>query len=739
MASTEQSPQEQIDQLRSERDELRQTLEAIQRGEVDAVVGQDGDQQRVYTLDGADHAYRLMIEAMHEGAVMTTPTGFMQYCNRSFAALLSAPFETLLGTSIHDFVEPASRSTLDALLSGSLERAEEFTLRSTDGEAIPTFASARRLVLAGDAESISLVVVDLREQRDAETKLREAQLRYRNIFENVTQGIFQMDAQGQLISANPALARIYGFDSPNELVDELNQSASAPYVDAQRKQRLIRTVQREEIATMFESQVYRTDGRAIWITESVHPVHDTTGRVAFYQGNVIDITERKRNADQLAQYANYDTLTGLANRRLLLDRLRHGLQRARRNGEQLAVCYIDLDNFKTINDGLGHHLGDRLLKVVAQRLQSLLRENDTVARQGGDEFVVVLEQAQATAVTELTERLLRAVAQPIVIDQEQLHVTCSIGYSIFPNDGMDANSLLRHADTAMYQAKSQGRNNTQAFTEEMNRSIVRKLSIESALRKALKQEALTLNYQPQVGLDHGRINGAEALMRWNYGRTDEVFPSEFIPLAEETGLIVEIGAWALKRACRDCLSWQRDHGIDIGVSVNLSPRQFRDHALADLVASVLKETGLPAHYLTLEVTESLVMDDVKVAVKTIEALRATGIRLALDDFGTGHSSLSHLQKLPLDCMKIDKSFVQALDSDSGDMNEIALTIIQIGHGRGLQIVAEGIETPFQFEFLREHGCDAVQGFLISKAVPIDEFIEMYQRQSHLEFVPAQLA
>lgn len=731
MATTDQSPQEQIHQLRAERDELRQTLDAIRRGEVDAVVGQDGDHQRVYTLDGADHAYRLMIEAMHEGAVMTSLTGFMQYCNRSFTELLSAPFETLLGTSIHNFVEPASRSTLDALLSGTLEHAEELTLQNADGEAIPASISANRLTLAGDAESVSLVVVDLRERRDAETKLHEAQLRYRNIFDNVTQGIFQMDAQGELISANPALARLFGFESPGELVEALNSSESAPYVEAERKQRLIRIVQREGIATMFESQVCRTDGSAIWISESIHPVHDRHGRVAFFQGNVIDITERKRSADQLAHFANYDSLTGLANRRLLLDRLHHGLQRARRNGEQLAVCYIDLDNFKTINDGLGHNLGDRLLKVVAERLQSGLRENDTVARQGGDEFVLVLEQTTGTSVIELTARLLRAVAEPIVIDQEQLHVTCSVGYSIFPSDGMDANSLLRHADTAMYQAKAQGRNNAQAFTEEMNRTIVRKLSIESALRTALQTEALTLNYQPQIGLEQGTINGAEALLRWNYGRVDEVFPAEFIPLAEETGLIVEIGAWALKRACRDCLAWQRDHGIDIGVSVNLSPRQFRDHALADLVAGVLKETGLPAHYLTLEVTESLVMDDVQVAIKTIEALRAMGIRLALDDFGTGHSSLSHLHKLPLDCMKIDKSFVQALESGASSVNEIALTIIQIGHGRGLQIVAEGIETQFQLDFLREHGCDSVQGFLLSKALPIDEFINYQRNQSGL--------
>jgi diguanylate cyclase (GGDEF)-like protein len=438
--------------------------------------------------------------------------------------------------------------------------------------------------------------------------------------------------------------------------------------------------------------------------------------------------ERKRYQVQLEHQANYDALTGLPNRNLLHDRLRQAVY-AQRSQRHIAVVFMDLDHFKLVNDSLGHSTGDRLLKGMAERLRAVLREGDTVGRVGGDEFVLILnDPANEEVVFRTMQRIAAKVAEPIVVDGNELYVTCSAGISLYPQDGRDVETLLRNADAAMYRAKEHGRSNFQFYTSEMNERVSDRLALENALRRALERREFLLHYQQKVDLRSGEIIGAEALVRWMHPEWGLVRPARFIPIAEETGVIVPLGEWVVHEAARQARAWI-DAGLAPGVvSVNLSARQFRQEGLVRTVSRILEETGLEPAALEMELTESMVMHNVESAIATLQGLKSLGIRLSVDDFGTGYSSLSYLKDLPIDTLKIDRAFVRDIGTGSeAEDGVLAQAIISLGRALNLKVIAEGVETDAQVHFLKRHGCDQVQGFLYGEPVAPVEFARLLAR------------
>src|SRR5258706_689483 len=430
--------------------------------------------------------------------------------------------------------------------------------------------------------------------------------------------------------------------------------------------------------------------------------------------------ERKRYQEELERQANHDALTGLPNRHLLHDRLKQAVS-SQRHVRSVAVVFIDLDHFKVINDSLGHNYGDDVLRHISDRLLAAGRDGDTGARLGGDEFVLILnDQTREDVIFRTMRRIIGKVSEPMMIGDRELNITCSAGISLYPQDGPDVQTLLKNADAAMYRAKSHGRNTFQFYTAEMNELAVERLTMEQSLRRAVERGELMLYYQPRVNLRTGVVDGVEALARWQHPERGLVLPDRFIPLAEETGLIVPIGEWVLRNPAQQGLSWRRAGLTPIGVSVNLSARQLWGGGLVRTVADIVSDTGM-AEQLEMELTESMVMHDAENVIATLQGLKAIGVRLSVDDFGTGYSSLSYLKRLPLNALKIDGSFVRDITASGGpDGGILPKAIISLGHSLHLKVIAEGVENEEQLEFLKAHQCDEMQGYLFSRPIPPDE-------------------
>ena len=425
-----------------------------------------------------------------------------------------------------------------------------------------------------------------------------------------------------------------------------------------------------------------------------------------------EATVRRQAEEKLRIVATHDPLTALPNRTLLHERLSHALAKAQRHDRQLAALFIGLDRFKKVNDTLGHETGDALLQVAARRLYDCLRETDTMARQGGDEFVVLMDELNdREPISRVSQRILDAVAQPFTLEGRELHIGASIGISVFPDDGR---TLLRNADVAMHRAKEKGGNRYQFYSAQLDNHSVERLALESGLRRALEREELTLHYQPKVNIASGLISGMEALLRWQHPELGSVPPTRFIPIAEETGLIVPIGAWVLKTACAQTRAWQRQGVRRFSIAVNLSPRQFAAEGLLDDIKSALAESGLEPSDLELEITESMVMDNPDQAIDVLRQVKALGVRVAIDDFGIGYSSLAYLKRFPIDTVKVDRSFVEDIPADENSM-AIAQAVIAMAHSLHLKVVAEGVESEGQLSFLRGEGCDDIQGFYFCEA------------------------
>ena len=596
------------------------------------------------------------------------------------------------------------------------------------------------------------IAEDITEQRRAQDELARLLAEQQLILDNATVGIaFLRDRIYQ--RCNPRFAEIFGYQA-GEMIGRTAAflfPSKAAYV--QTSEQTLATLA-EGGSYTAELQLKRKDGTAIWckvVGKVIDPARFEEGSIWIYddisaehaaresleqavsqrtaqlaEANrklEAEIAERKQ-AEQRAQHlADHDALTGLPNRRLLEDRLRQALALSYRNREQTAVMFVDLDRFKTINDSLGHAVGDVLLKDVAKRLVTQLRDVDTICRIGGDEFVVVLpEIKRATDAAHVAQKVIEQLSLPTQVEGRELHVTPSIGISVFPEDGRDAETLIRNADAAMYHAKEMGRANYQFFTDQMNLSASRRLALENDLRRALQKGELRVHYQPIIELKGGCVAGHEALVRWQHPSRGLVPPSEFIQLAEDTGLILQIGEWVLREACR----WATFIGIDRGlpVSVNLSARQFGDPTLVATVAQALKDSGLPASLLELEITESTAMQHTDVTAATFAKLKQLGVSIAIDDFGTGYSSLAYLKRFAVDRLKIDRSFVADIPGDK-DHKAIVAAVVALSHALGLKVVAEGVETEAQMEFLQTCRCDFLQGFLAGGPVDADAAAKEY--------------
>ncbi len=560
--------------------------------------------------------------------------------------------------------------------------------------------------------------------RAAEEALFEEQERARVTLDSIGDAVLTTDLPGNVTYLNPVAEAMTGWShedaSGRPLAEVFN------IIDATTRETAANPAQRaiEEDRTVglaMNCVLVRRDGVESMIEDSAAPIHDRDGRVS---GAVIvfhDGSQSRTMTEQMAHLAQHDFLTGLPNRLLLTERLSRAIGLAHRHRKQVGLLFLDLDNFKYFNDSLGHVIGDQLLQSVAERLARCVRTSDTVCRQGGDEFVILLaEIEQPRDAVRVAEKLCAALAEPHLIGGHELHVTLSMGISTYPDDGDTVDALIRNADTALIHAKTRGRNNYEFFSAEMNDCAIRRLLSESRLRRALKQGEFLLYYQPQIELASGAMTGAEAFIRWQDPELGLVYPGQFIPIAEECGLIAPIGQWVLREACRQVRDWLDSGLCAVPVAVNVSALEFRNKRFPESLALILKETNLAPHYIVLEVTESILMQDATPLASTLETLKAMGVRLAIDDFGTGYSSLTHLKRFPIGTLKIDGSFVRDIVTDADDAS-IVSTVIGMGENLEQRVIAEGVETPEQLAFLRTRQCDAGQGFLFSRPLPAEDF------------------
>lgn len=526
---------------------------------------------------------------------------------------------------------------------------------------------------------------------------------------------------------NPAFERITGYSASEVL--GLGPEFLLPSDEAQPGVPELSAAIRERGEAQVVLCNHRKDGTLFWCDLSLAPVRDGTGQVTHFVGILNDITDRKRYEEQLERQNNLDELTGLANRNRLKERTDLAVALAHKQHGNVALLYLDLDNFKRINDSLGHASGDALLRAVAGRIAAQLRDCDTAARMGGDDFVIVLpDLADAQQAAMVAHRILQDIARPLQLQEHELTLSASIGLSLFPQDGANYETLLRNADAAMYRAKESGRNTLCFYTADLNTQALQKLELEARLRRALERGELRLHYQPLMHLTTEAVNDVEALVRWQTQEGTLVSPADFIPLAEETGLIVPIGQWVLETACQQVRQWQTQ-GLELRVAVNLSARQFQDEGLVESVRQALRQAGLEGRQLKLEITESVVMHNAERATQTLAELKALGVGVAVDDFGTGYSSLAYLRRFPIDQLKIDRSFVQDATVHP-DSAAIVHSIIGLARNLRMQTVAEGVETPEQRAFLLAAGCDLLQGYLFSRPLPAQDLYDklMQHRQ-----------
>jgi diguanylate cyclase (GGDEF)-like protein/PAS domain S-box-containing protein len=647
------------------------------------------------------------------------------YLSEQWAQMLGDPPRAISTTlaAMFELTHPHERENLyanyAAVLKGLIpEYKVEHRVRTRSGEWKWILSHGRVIERAGDGHALRVTGTnaDITARKRAEEQVRASEQRFRDVVEASGEYVWEADAQWRYRYLSKRAESVLGHP-----IERLLGHAPSDFMPPGEAPRVSRWIAANAVAggafTDLEHMTVTASGEIRWQWVSCKPVRDEAGAVVAYRGTGANITERKRHEARIEQLATRDALTGLPNRALLADRLAHAVAGERREHGMLATMFIDVDRFKTINDSLGHHIGDALLQQMAARLVDCVSEEDTVARSGGDEFVVVsarLRQAEDAA--QLARALLRRLNAPYAVEGHQLVATCSIGISLFPGDGTDIDPLLKHADTAMYHAKASGGDTYRFFSAEMNARAVERLAIENELRRALERDALSLDYQPVVALASGTVVGVEALARWRHPDRGMVPPAQFIAIAEETGLIAPLGEWALATACRQAKAWHEAGHRALKLAVNLSPSQLREGpAFARRVAGILAATGFDPCCLELELTESVLVQQVESNFEALRMLTDLGARLVVDDFGMGYSSLGYLKRLPIHGLKVDRAFVRDIVVDAHDA-AIVRAIVSLARGLSLDVTAEGVETPEQLGRLRELACDRWQGFLLSPAV-----------------------
>lgn len=652
--------------------------------------------------------------------------------NSKMCEIVGYTHEELLQTGFKDITHPTDLESNLAiqrqLVDGKIDNysIEKRYLRK-DGSVVWA-ALTQSLVRssAGAPKYFISVVEDISARKRTEASLLLSQ----RALESSANGIIITDCMqpdNPVVYVNPAFERITGY-SEAEAVGKNCRFLQGDDRDQPGVLELRQALENREDARVVLKN-YRKDGTLFWNELFVAPVHAKDGSVTHFVGIQNDISVQKHVEENLLHMATHDTLTGLPNRTLLQDRITQAIGYAERMQREVAVLFLDIDRFKNINDSLGHATGDEMISILARRLRGAIRQSDTVARVGGDEFVIVLTDIiRESDITQVLPNLIAAINQPILVEGHELSVTASIGISTYPHDGRDVTSLLKNADTAMYQAKEAGRNAFRFYAHEMNANAVDRLRLENDLRNAIKGNELMLHYQPQVDVDSGRIVAAEALLRWNHPRHGLISPADFIPMAEETGLIVPIGEWVLRQVCSQLRSWDEAGLPSTVVAVNLSPRQFHQSNIVEMVATALQDFDLTPQRLELEITESSLMRNPEEAADLLEQLSQMGFSLSVDDFGTGYSSLGYLKRFPLNALKIDRSFVADIETNQNS-GSIASAVIALAHSLGLKVVAEGVEKMAQMEYLRSLKCDFLQGYLYGRPMPADEFMALLTKQA----------
>jgi diguanylate cyclase (GGDEF)-like protein/PAS domain S-box-containing protein len=677
------------------------------------VVARDISERKAFeeSLRQSETRYRDLFENAND--IVYTHDLDGRITSMNFAGLRAGGYslDEALSMNVRELVAPEYRERADQAFRAKLANGVESTsyeleVLARDGRRVPVEINTRLMYRDGKPVGVQGIARDITER-----KAHEA--RFRLLFERNLAGVFRSTMDGHILECNDAMARIFGFERNAEM---LSVVALDLYVEQQDRERYLQKLREQRSLTNFELRMKRRDGTPIWVLENVTLLeHDVI------EGTIIDITDRKTAHEQIEWQAYHDALTGLPNRLLFRDRITMALAHARRSGRSSAVMFLDLDQFKLVNDTLGHTIGDGLLQAVANRLVNCVRAEDTVARMGGDEFTILLSDVgDRRAAATVAQKVLDSIGQPLVVEQHELFATTSIGISVFPDDGSDAETLLKNADRAMYRAKELGRNNFQFVASASADSAAERLTLESSLHHAFEREQFVVHYQPMVELASGRVVGAEALIRWSHPDFGLMPPDDFIPIAEETRLIIPMGEWVLRTACRQMKAWHDTGHAGLRVAVNLSPRQFQQRDLSSMIERVLAETGFPPQCLDLEITESTAMQNAELSLSIMRRLKEMGIRISIDDFGTGYSSLNYLKRFPIDTVKIDQDFVRDLGAESSD-GAIISAVISMARALRLRVVAEGVETEEQLAFLQREQCAEIQGFLYSQPVPAAEF------------------
>ena len=628
--------------------------------------------------------------------------------------------------------EDRKRLTMDiqtAQLDGTLQPGE-YRFVQSDGSVRYIWAEGELSPpQAGQGQKLFGTIQDITARKQTQAALANSERKWRAIFNQTFQFIGLLDPKGILLEANETALQFARTTAAEVLGLPFWET---PWWSHSRElqDRLKQTIVRSARGELVRIEVAHPDenGTLHAIDFSLKPIFDEQNQVYAMIAEGRDITERIQTQERLRFMAQHDALTGLPNRLLLLDRLKQALARAHWRKRLVAVMFVDLDRFKNINDSLGHDAGDRLLQQLGERFRHCVRDGDTVARFGGDEFVILLDDiASESDITAIAQKVLEALQPSFAVDKQSLYISASIGISLFPNDGDDSSTLLKHADMAMYRAKEAGKNTYQFFAAEMSSRAFERLSLETSLRKALERAELLLHYQPQIDVETGAIVGVEALVRWQHPEFGMVLPNEFIAIAEETGLISLIGQWVLQSACAQLARWRKDGWTQLRLSVNLSPRQFQVPGLIGTIKQALDATAIDPDQLELEITEGILVSHTPAMLEALEALRALNVRLAIDDFGTGYSSLSYLRRFPIDTLKIDRSFVHDIPRDADD-SAIVAAIIALAKSLKLEIVAEGVERAAQRDLLRGLGCRIMQGYFFSRPLSAEDMTKLLHEQ-----------
>jgi len=683
-------------------------------------------------LRQSEERYRTILDEMEDGYFEVDLAGNYLFVNDANCRNIGYTREELIGTTFRgqmakEEYDKVYKAFSNIYITGKPERGIAYKAIRKDGiTGTGEIAGFPLKNKKGEVIGFRGMARDITERKQMEEALRQSEERYRTIIEEMEEWYFETDLAGNITFSNDVFANVLRY-SQKELTG-LNFRSFIKKEESDSVYRLFNQVFKTGESTKnFPYEFISTDGIVISAEFSIFPKRDKEGKVCGFKGIGHDITARKRMEEEIQYQATHDALTGLPNRLMFSQLLNHAIQSAKRYQRQFAVFFIDLDRFKTINDTLGHEAGDQLLQEIAMRLKQTLRTVDVVARLGGDEFVILIEElSDLSQVETVAGKILSAVIKPVNLMNEECRITASIGISVFPKDAEDEQSLLKNADIAMYLAKEEGKNNYQFYSEDIQSKSLEHLSIETNLRFALERNELSLHYQAKLDFKTNAITGVEALLRWQNPSLGSVTPTQFIPVAEESGLIIPIGRWILRTACAQNAAWQQQGLPPVCMAVNLSLRQLTDNNLIDDIRTALNDSGMAPNLLELEITESMVMHNPTRMIAVLAKIKNLGVRLAIDDFGTGYSSLAQIKHFPIDTLKVDRSFIRNIPQDAED-KAVTEAIIAMGKALSLTVVAEGVETVEHMNFLNDHSCDEMQGFYFSKPIAPEQFADLLRK------------